>query len=253
MSTPRAHAAGAPHPPLTDYYSDDEGARRKWVRDIFNRTAGDYDRVELAMSAGSGARYRRQALLRAGLGAGMRLLDVGTGTGLVAKQALQIVGEGGSVTGVDPGVGMLAAGGRPSGISVVAGLGERLPFAHAQYDFLSMGYALRHVSDIRALFAEFYRVLKPGGRLCVLEITPPRSRAAAAMLKLYMRTIVPTLVRLVARHADTATLMRYYWDTIETCVPPGELIDALSAAGFERVERHVELSIFSEYRAQRPL
>jgi len=252
MSTPRAQAAGAPHPPLTDYYSDDEGARRKWVRDIFNRTAGDYDRVELAMSAGSGARYRRQALLRAGLSAGMQLLDVGTGTGLVAKQALQIVGERGSVTGVDPGVGMLAAGGCPSGIRIVAGLGERLPFAHAEYDFLSMGYALRHVSDVRALFAEFYRVLKPGGRLCLLEITPPRQRAAAAMLKLYMRTIVPMIVRVVARHADTATLMRYYWDTIESCVPPGQLLEALGAAGFECVERHVEFGIFSEYRAQRP-
>jgi demethylmenaquinone methyltransferase/2-methoxy-6-polyprenyl-1,4-benzoquinol methylase len=102
------------------------------------------------------------------------------------------------------------------------------------------------------VFAEFYRVLKPGGRLCVLEITRPEGRAAAALLKLYMRTLVPMLARVVARHADTATLMRYYWDTIETCVPPSELIMSLRAAGFERVERYVTIGVFSEYRARRP-
>ena len=251
MDPQRAHPAGAPHPPLTDYYAD-SGARRVWVRDIFNRTAADYDRVESAMSAGSGAHYRRQALLRAGLARGMHMLDVGTGTGLVAKQALQIVGETGSVTGVDPGIGMLAAGALPARIRAVAGMGERLPLAAAQFDFLSMGYALRHVADITAVFAEFYRVLKPGGRLCVLEITRPEGRAAAALLKLYMRTLVPMLARVVARHADTVTLMRYYWDTIEACVPPGELIASLRAAGFERAQRHVTLGIFSEYRAYRP-
>jgi demethylmenaquinone methyltransferase / 2-methoxy-6-polyprenyl-1,4-benzoquinol methylase len=240
----------APHPPLTAYYGE-ESARRLWVRDIFNRTAGDYDRVESAMSVGSGARYRRQALLRAGLSAGMQVLDVGTGTGLVAKQALRIVGESGSVTGVDPGIGMLAAGELPARIRAVAALGERLPLASAQFDFLSMGYALRHVSDIAAVFAEFHRVLKPGARLCVLEITRPEGRVAAAVLKCYMRTLVPLLARILTRHADTATLMRYYWDTIETCLPPSAIIAGLQAAGFERVERHVPFGIFSEYRAQR--
>jgi demethylmenaquinone methyltransferase / 2-methoxy-6-polyprenyl-1,4-benzoquinol methylase len=251
MDTQPAHPAGAPHPPLTEYYAE-AGARRVWVRDIFNRTATDYDRVESAMSAGSGARYRRLALLRAGLARGMHMLDVGTGTGLVAKQALQIVGEIGSVTGVDPGIGMLTAGALPARIRAVAGMGECLPLAAAQFDFLSMGYALRHVADIAALFAEFYRVLRPGGRLCVLEITRPEGRAAAALLKLYMHTLVPMLARVVARHADTVTLMRYYWDTIETCMPPSELLASLQAAGFERVERYVTLGIFSEYRAYRP-
>jgi len=115
----------APHPPLTDYYAE-ESARRAWVRAIFNRTASDYDRVESAMSVGSGGRYRRQALLRAGLIRGMHMLDVGTGTGLVAKQASRIVGEAGSVTGVDPGIGMLAAGALPSRIRAVAGMGVSL-------------------------------------------------------------------------------------------------------------------------------
>src|SRR5205823_4109079 len=122
MSSQPIPTASAPHPPLTDYYGE-ETARRTWVRDIFNRTASDYDRVESAMSAGSGARYRRQALLRAGLSPGMQMLDVGTGTGLVAKQALRIVGEAGAVTGVDPGIGMLAAGALPGRIRAIAAMG----------------------------------------------------------------------------------------------------------------------------------
>jgi demethylmenaquinone methyltransferase/2-methoxy-6-polyprenyl-1,4-benzoquinol methylase len=181
MTSPRSSIVSAPHPPLTAYYGE-ESARRTWVRDIFNRTATDYDRVESAMSVGLGAHYRRVALLRAGLAPGMHMLDVGTGTGLVAKQALRIVGESGTVTGVDPGIGMLAAGELSRRIRAVAAMGERLPLADEQFDFVSMGYALRHVSDIAAVFAEFHRVLKPGGRLCVLEITPPQGRAWAALL-----------------------------------------------------------------------
>jgi demethylmenaquinone methyltransferase/2-methoxy-6-polyprenyl-1,4-benzoquinol methylase len=250
MSPQEMPPARAPHTPLTDYYGADD-ARQRWVRDMFNRTADDYDRIEAAMSAGSGAWYRRQALQRAGLAPGMNVLDVGTGTGLVAKQALSIVGDHGCVTGVDPGVGMLAARALPGSIRVVAGRAERLPFPNAQFDFLSMGYALRHVSDISVVFAEFHRVLKPGGRLCILEITRPRGRAATALLKFYMRTLVPMLTKVVARHAETATLMRYYWDTIEACVPPSELMRALKAAGFDQVERYVEVGIFSEYRAMR--
>jgi demethylmenaquinone methyltransferase/2-methoxy-6-polyprenyl-1,4-benzoquinol methylase len=251
MNLKRNSPGGAPHAPLPEYYGA-ESARRTWVRDIFNRTADDYDRVEAVMSAGTGPRYRRLALLRAGLTAGMQVLDVGTGTGLVAKQALRIVGERGTVTGVDPGIGMLSAGRFPAGIRAVAALGERLPFAAQRFDFLSMGYALRHVADISWLFAECHRVLKPGATVCVLEITRPAGRAANAMLKAYMRTIVPLITRVLARHVETATLMRYYWDTIEACVAPEVVLSALQAAGFECVERHVEIGIFSEYRGRRP-
>jgi demethylmenaquinone methyltransferase/2-methoxy-6-polyprenyl-1,4-benzoquinol methylase len=67
-----------------------------------------------------------------------------------------------------------------------------------------------------------------------------------------MRGIVPALARLVARHSDMPKLMRYYWDTIEACVPPQAVIDGICAAGFVDVSRHVELGIFSEYRARKP-
>src|SRR5579863_1504138 len=81
----------APHPPLKDYYA--HGADKDdWLRRLFDQTAGDYDRIERAMAFGSGSWYRRRALARAGLEPGMRVLDVGTGTGLTAREAARLVG-----------------------------------------------------------------------------------------------------------------------------------------------------------------
>src|SRR5689334_19463617 len=91
----------APHEPLTAYYSDEPG-RRLWLRAMFDRTASDYDAIERAMAFGSGAWYRNRALRSAGLARGMRVLDVGMGTGLVTKEAVAITGDPSLVTGVDP-------------------------------------------------------------------------------------------------------------------------------------------------------
>ena len=178
----------------------------------------------------------------------MRILDVAVGTGLVAREAVRIVGDAGSVVGVDPSAGMMAAS-APAGSSLVRGRAEALPFAHQAFDFLSLGFALRHVDDLESVFREFRRVLKPGGRLLVLEITQPESSLGAALLKGYMRGAVPWLARLVARDPDTPRLYRYYWDTIEACAPPSRVLATLAAAGFASVERFVQLGIFSEYRA----
>src|ERR1700679_1035084 len=96
---------GAPHPVLSDYYRREED-RRAYVQRIFDETAGDYDRIERLMAFGSGPWYRHRALVAAGLGPGMSVLDIGTGTGLVACEAVKIVGDPALVTGVDPSVGM---------------------------------------------------------------------------------------------------------------------------------------------------
>src|ERR1700734_4571097 len=96
-----ASVVQAPHPPLKDYYAR-EADRGGFVRQLFDRTAADYDRIERAMALGSGSWYRRRALQRAGLKAGMRVLDIGTGTGLTAREAFRLVGPSGEVTGVDP-------------------------------------------------------------------------------------------------------------------------------------------------------
>ncbi|HME37389.1 MAG TPA: class I SAM-dependent methyltransferase [Steroidobacteraceae bacterium] len=241
----------APHPPLREYYAD-EAARGGWVRDLFDLTAVDYDRIERAMALGSGSWYRGKALSRAGLESGMRVVDIGVGTGLTARQAARLVGATGLVVGIDPSAGMIARAKVPAGVQLLIGSAEAIPLAAAAADFLSMGYALRHIGNLSAAFREFSRVLTPGGRMCLLEITQPRGRVARVLLKGYMRGVVPFAARYLAGKRDLSTLMRYYWDTIEACAAPPAIIEAIREAGFIDVQRHVELGIFSEYWARKP-
>jgi demethylmenaquinone methyltransferase / 2-methoxy-6-polyprenyl-1,4-benzoquinol methylase len=240
----------APHIPLQAYYQT-EADRREWVRNLFDSTAGDYERMERLMALGSGSWYRRRALQRAGLHNGMSVVDVGVGTGLVAREAAYLVGDGKLVLGIDPSSGMIQNAKVPTGVRLASGCAESIPAPDASADFLSMGYALRHLSDLATAFREFDRVLKPGGRLCLLEITSPHGALPRALLKGYMRGVVPILARLVAKHRDVPELMRYYWDTIEACVPPQSILDALVTAGFVDVMRYVEHGVFSEYRARK--
>jgi demethylmenaquinone methyltransferase / 2-methoxy-6-polyprenyl-1,4-benzoquinol methylase len=146
---------------------------------------------------------------------------------------------------------MMAASKLPAAMTLVEGRAESLPFPDAHFDFLSMGYALRHISDLSVAFAEFHRVLKPGGRLCVLEITQAKGPFGRWVLKTYMRGVIPLLTRFVAGQKKTTTMWRYYWDTIEACAPPERVMATLAAAGFSSVQRHLELGIFSEYTATR--
>ncbi len=240
----------APHAPLTSYY-ESEAKRSSWVRSMFDQTASDYDRIELLLGFGSGSWYRRQALLRAGLAPGMRVADVGVGTGLVAKQIAAVVGDPTLVTGIDPSPGMLLNARVPAGVRLVEGTAESIPLADAQVDFLSMGYALRHIGDLSAATTEFHRVLKPGGRLCILEITCPENRMHRGLLKAYLRGVVPLLAKLAARNDGTSELWRYYWDTIEKCVSPEQVLHTIEQAGFTNVQRHCELGMFSEYTASK--
>lgn len=249
-----APAAKAPHVPLTDYYSDEQ-ARAGFVRDMFDSTAEDYDRMESVLGFGTGKWYRGQALERAGLKTGMRVADVGVGTGLVAQAAARIVGDARLVTGIDPSPGMMANAKVPPGVELVQGKAEDIPFPDAQFDFLSMGYALRHIGDLSAAFNEFHRVVKPGGKLCLLEITLPETRWGRFLLKCYMKGFVPMLALVIGRKKNTRLLWRYYWDTIEACVPPEQVLATLRAAGFTDVRRHIEvkgMSILAEYQATRP-
>ena len=133
----------------------------------------------------------------------------------------------------------------------VQGFGESLPFLDQSFDVLTMGYALRHVSDIRSTFSEYYRVIKPGGKLTLLEISRPDTPIAKSILKAYMKGVVPNIARFISRNADAKVLMRYYWDTIESCVPPETIIGALTHAHFTQARRHRIFGIFSEYTASK--
>jgi demethylmenaquinone methyltransferase/2-methoxy-6-polyprenyl-1,4-benzoquinol methylase len=242
---------------LPRYYQHDEH-RRSFVGKLFDDAAGHYDRLEQLMSFGSGRWYRREALKRAGLSPGMKVLDVATGTGLVAREALGIVGPAGRIIGIDPSVGMLseAAGALPIGL--VRGRAEELPFAPRTFDFLCMGYALRHVSDLTGALRQFLSVLKPGGILLMLEITAPRRGLRRMLLGDYMSRLVPAISKLLPggksqRDSQSGRLLlEYYRDTIAHCVDPEIILDAMRSAGLANPRRRIELGIFSEYTATKP-
>ena len=116
---------------------------------------------------------------------------------------------------------------------------------------MTMGYALRHVPDLDQTFEEYRRVLKPGGRLLLLEITRPASTLGLALARLYFGTVVPLVTRDRDRKRDAAELMRFYWETIAQCVPPETVLASLERAGLAAPERAVMHGIFSEYTATR--
>jgi demethylmenaquinone methyltransferase/2-methoxy-6-polyprenyl-1,4-benzoquinol methylase len=241
-----------PHRALNEYYREgDADARARFLRRTFDDTAVDYNRLEKLLGLGTGSWYRRQALQRAGLRAGMQVVDVGMGTGLVAREILHITGEPDRLVGVDPSPGMMAQATLPAAVRCLEGTAERLPLPDASADFIVMGYALRHIADLTAAFAEFHRVLKPGGSVLVLEISKPQGRVATALLKAYMRGVVPVLARAVSKQPSTPMLWRYYWDTIEACAAPEAVLRTLAGVGLRDAQRSVQLGIFSEYTARR--
>jgi len=241
----------APHPVLNEYYETAE-ARRDRVDEMFNSSAVHYDWICNMMSFGSGDMYRRQALLRHDLKEGMKVLDVGAGTGVVSSIAQDITGENGFVVALDPSSGMLGEAKKLGVKHATMGLGEALPFPDNTFDMLTMGFALRHVADLEAAFAEYQRVLKPGGKILLLEISRPESKIATFGLKIYMKGIVPLITRIFRRSADAQELMRYYWDTIEQCVSPAGIVESLKNIGAENASRHATMGIFSEYTATKP-
>jgi demethylmenaquinone methyltransferase/2-methoxy-6-polyprenyl-1,4-benzoquinol methylase len=241
----------APHPQLTKYYGG-QSQRRGFVAGIFDQTAHSYDWIDRVMSLGSGLRYRRDALRRAGLAPGKLLLDVAVGTGLVARAASNILGDSGRITGVDLSMGMLVEARKTLPISLVQGVAERLPIADSCTDFVTMGYALRHVTNLEETFREYFRVLRPGGTLLMLELTPPAGRSLVyGLTRFYLHNVVPLIARLGPGGADSKKLMEYFWDTIDQCVLPATILEALSASGFVSPRRDVSHHVFSEYVAMK--
>jgi demethylmenaquinone methyltransferase / 2-methoxy-6-polyprenyl-1,4-benzoquinol methylase len=238
-----------PHPTLPEYYGTTE-ARQRFVNELFDRTAPWYLAIDRATAFGMGPSYRRQALRRAGLRAGMWVLDVGCGPGLTARGAMRLAGATGYVVGLDPSDGMLKEARRSGCPALVQGVGEELPFPDARFDFVSMGYALRHVSDLDATFREYRRVLRPGGILLLLEVSRPRSAMLRSVSRFYIRTVVGLGLMAVTANPHIRTLMRYWWDTTESCAAPTAILSALEEAGF--VEGSVKErfnGFFRDYRA----
>jgi demethylmenaquinone methyltransferase/2-methoxy-6-polyprenyl-1,4-benzoquinol methylase len=241
----------SPHPVLSKYYPA-AADRESFVGALFDGAAGHYNRMGLMLDLGSGPRYRRQALRRAGLRPGMRLLDVATGTGLVAAGAAAILGDPGRVVGIDPSRGMLAEARKVLAGPLLRGRAEALPFRDDAFDMLTMGFALRHVADLEVTFREYWRVLKPGGRLLLLEVSRPPSPVSRWLIRAYLQHVLRLVARISMRNASAQNLMPYYWDTIDQCVPPETIQELLRRAGFAAVSRQVLFGFLSEFVAAKP-
>ena len=241
-----------PHPPLKAHYQSLD-QKQTFLRDVFDRSAPYYEGIARWGFFGTGGWYRRWALQRAGLKAGMKVLDVATGTGPTARAIASVTKEPGQIVCVEPSRGMLLESRKllPEATYLQAGADD-LPLADDSFDFLTMGFALRHVNSLDQTFREYLRVLKPGGKVLVLDITKPEGRVGITMWKVYFRDLMPWITRLFTRSKDASYLMRYYWETMEQMVPPQDVLASMECAGFENVTHTLILGCFSEYEAKKP-
>jgi demethylmenaquinone methyltransferase/2-methoxy-6-polyprenyl-1,4-benzoquinol methylase len=236
---------------LTRYYRSEDD-RASFINALFDRAARHYDWVGHLLAFGSGPYYRRRTLAEAGLRPPMKLLDVATGTGQVARAATRILGDARAVIGLDPSIGMLRQARLAHAGPLVQGRAEAIPLRDGAFDMLSMGFALRHVATLETAFAEYRRVLKPGGCLLLLEVSRPQSAVIRAAIRVYFKLILPLIIRLGTRSPDARLLMTYYWDTIDECVPPPTILAALRTAGFVDVQHSLRGTCLSEYVARTP-
>jgi len=235
-----------PHGHLHGYYEKDE-QRVPYVNELFNETAKYYNTIE-GLFLNGGLWYRRFSLKRAGLRPGMRVLDVAIGTAAVARGATKLVGPTGKVFGVDPSRGMMGQARLNFSGPLTQGVAERLPFAEGRFDFVTMGIALRHVSDLVATFREYLRVLKPGGKVWILEGHLPKSDLGHKLTRFVWQKVIPGMTLVSTGDRRAKELMDYYWDTVEQCVPPETILAAMREAGFQNPRFQVVVpGAFCEY------
>lgn len=237
-----------PHPAIKTRFEDEE-QKPGFVNQLFDRGAQFYDGIVSWGFLGSGSGYRRWALRRHGLHPGQRLLDVGCGTGLVALEAARILGTADDITCVDPSAGMLSVAKQKLHARFIQAAAEEIPLPDESFDFLTMGYALRHVTSLDRAFHEYHRILAKGGKVLLLEITKPSNRVGAVALKAYFTGVYARLVRLFTGSAAAEDLVRYYWETIEACVRPELIVETLQKTGFTQVKRESRFGVLSEYTA----
>jgi demethylmenaquinone methyltransferase / 2-methoxy-6-polyprenyl-1,4-benzoquinol methylase len=167
------------------------------VRAMFDRIARVYDRMNALMTAGLDRRWRERAADLAALQPGARALDVATGTGDLALELSRRVGPDGEVVGVDFSEAMLELARRKAPqLRFQAGNALDLPYRDGEFDAATVGFGARNFSDLRRGLAEMARVVRPGGRVVVLEITAPERLPLSWFFSLWFDRAVPALGRL---------------------------------------------------------
>lgn len=232
-----------------DYGSPEE--KQGFLRKIFDKTAPHYEGIARWGWFGSGEIYRHNALLRAGVTHEMKVVDVASGTGSVARALLKILKGPDQIVCVEPSAGMIAESRKTVPAIHYQSTAEALLVPDEAFDFVTMGFALRHVDDLDETFCEFYRVLKAGGKILIMDITVPANRAGRSLFRAYFKYVLPFFALVISRDREVYHLMNYYWKTMEQMIDSNEIIDSLRDAGFKSISHKVFLGCFSEYVAQR--
>jgi demethylmenaquinone methyltransferase / 2-methoxy-6-polyprenyl-1,4-benzoquinol methylase len=198
------------------------------VRAMFDRIAGVYDRMNAVMTVGMHERWRERAADLAALEPGDRALDVATGTGDLAIELARRVGPSGEVVGVDFAERMLElARSKAPDLRFEQGNALELAFGDAEFDAATVGFGARNFSDLGRGLSELARVVRPGGRVVVLEITTPQRPPLSWFFSLWFDRIVPRLGRL-AGDEDAYT---YLPSSVRRFPGPRELGSELAAVG----------------------
>ena len=224
--------------PLPNRESDEFAGQ---VRTMFDRIAGVYDLMNTAMTAGMHHRWRRRAADLTELEPGDAALDVCCGTGDLALELSDRAGPEGSVVGCDFSERMLdaardkAAGRGAANVRFEWADALRLPYRDGSFDAATVGFGARNLADLDRGLRELARVLRPGGRLVILEITQPRRPPLSAFYSLWFDRIVPLLGTLAGdRGAYT-----YLPESVRRFPSPRGLAERMAGAGFGRVRYFV--------------
>ena len=202
---------------------------------MFDGIAARYDAINRLMSMGLDRLWRRRAAAAIEAAPGHRVLDLATGTADVALEVMRQQGEA-TVVGLDPSARMLAVGkekiaaaGLAEHVDIRLGEAETLPFADDSFDAVTIAWGIRNVADRPAALAEMARVVRPGGRIAILESTEPRSGLLAPLTRLYLRWVVPRLGAWLSRESA----YRYLQTSIEAFPPPDEFAALMESSGLE--------------------
>jgi len=199
---------------------------------MFDRIAGFYDLMNSVMTAGLHHRWRSRAADLAAVGPGSRVLDVATGTGDLAIELARRVGSDGQVVGSDFSEEMLVLARRKAPeIAFESGNALELPYPDGRFDAATVGFGARNFSDLDRGLAEMARVVRPGGRVVVLEITTPQRPPLSTFFRVWFDRIVPLLGRLTGE----SLAYSYLPSSVRRFPGPEGLAAAMARAGLRDI------------------
>jgi demethylmenaquinone methyltransferase/2-methoxy-6-polyprenyl-1,4-benzoquinol methylase len=215
--------------------------KQRHVRDVFDSVADNYDLMNDMMSFGIHRLWKRFAINMAGLQPGQQVLDLAGGTGDLTRLMSPRVGADGHIILSDINAAMLAVGrerlldsGIQGNVTFAQANAEQLPFPENSFDLVTMAFGLRNVTDKQRALHAIHDILRPGGRLLVLEFSRP-VKALKPAYDFYSFNILPRLGRLIAKDEDS---YRYLAESIRMHPDQQTLQGMLEQAGFERCDFH---------------